>query len=392
MKSIQRYLIASLLIIGVLTFSACKKETAEQPKTKGIRASINYNDLTATTPYKNLFLDANGDTIVDLSMGNTRYKMFQALNYYLGAAVRDSKALDSVLMKNMFANNGNPFTDISSLNINGNALNTSGLQFRSIVASSLNSNSETERIRIEKLFGDMARLSTHFADTAAKGKAGKVGTYLADAKGIEVAQIIQKSLIGAAQLDYISNVLLNAGLDADNTTIITGKKYTELEQNWDQAYGFLTTNPVYLKGSTDAVRGTSESFLGSYIWEYNKTDYAKIYPAFLKGRAAIANNDMNEVRAQAQFIRSAMEKALANAAVGYLNKWKTGTTDAARIHAMGEGLGFIYSLRFCQVNGASASFSDNILNNLINSQDGYWDLTAAKINAASTAITSQFNL
>ena len=33
-------------------------------------------------------------------------------------------------------------------------------------------------------------------NTAAKGKPGKAGNYLADAKGFEVAQIIQKSLIG----------------------------------------------------------------------------------------------------------------------------------------------------------------------------------------------------
>lgn len=392
MKSNQQTQFAIFLIIGLLSFSACKKDTKVSPIPQGIRPTINYDILTSTTPYKSLFLNYEGDSLVDLNTGNTQYKMFQALNYYLGAAVRDSKAIDSVVMKNLFSNYNNSFTDINSLNINGTALNNSGLQLRNLVASTFNGNAETERIRIENLFGSMARLSSHFADTAAKGKPGKIGTYLADAKGIEIAQVIQKSLIGAAQLDYISNVLLNTGLDANNTDIISGKKYTALEQNWDQAYGFLTLNPVYLKGSTDAVRGTSESFLGSYIWEYNKSDYPNLYPSFLKGRAAIANNDMNEVRAQALFIRKAMEKAIANAAIGYLNKWKTSTTDAARVHAIGEGLGFIYALRYCQLNGASAAFSDNVLNNLMNSTDGFWDLTTTKINTASAAITTQFNL
>ncbi len=187
-------------------------------------------------------------------------------------------------------------------------------------------------------------------------------------------------------------MLLNTGLNADNQKIVPGKKFTQLEQNWDEAYGFLTLNPVYLMGSTDLVRGTAESFIGSYIWEYNKTDYPKIYPAFLKGRAAIANNDMNEAKSQAMFIRTAMEKAIASAAVGYLNKWKSGATDAARIHAMGEGLGFIYSLRFCKLNGANAGFSDAILNELMNSPDGYWDLTAGKINKAAGDITAKFKL
>jgi len=394
MTSITKQLTASLAILGLLGISSCKKEPIVTPSTstEGIRSHIDYSSLTAVTPYKNLFLDKAGDTVVDLSTGNTRYRMYQALNYYLGAAVRDSKALDSIQMKNMFSNTGNPFTDISSLKITGNSLNASGVQLRNITSSSTPADAEIARKRIERLFGDMARLSVFFGDTAAKGQPGKIGTYLADAKGIEIAQIIQKSLIGAVQIDYISNVLLRSGLDADNKNIVPGKKYTQLEQNWDEAYGFLTLNPVFLLGSTDAVRGTTESFLGSYIWEYNKTDYPKIYPAFLKGRAAIANNDIGEAKSQATIIRTAMEKAIASAAVGYLNKWKSGSTDAARVHAIGEGLGFIYSLRYCQLNGATAAFSDAILNDLLNSPDGYWDLTAAKINKAAGDITTKFKL
>ena len=392
MKSLSKTIIASLAITGLLATSSCKKEPPIDLPAVGIRKSIDYNSLTPSTPYRNLFLDNAGDTVVDLSNGNTRYKMFQALNYYLGAALRDSKTLDSIQMKNLFSNTGNPFTDIPSLNITGVTLNAAGVQLRNITASSVPADAEIARKRIESLFGDMARLSVFFADTAAKGKPGKIGSYLADAKGIEVAQVIQKSLIGAAQIDYICNVLLNSGLDADNKNIVPGKKYTQLEQNWDEAYGFLTLNPVYLLGSTDATKGTSESFLGSYIWEYNKGNYAKIYPAFLRGRAAIANNDIAEAKIQAAFIRSVMEKAIASAAVGYLNKWKSGSTDASRIHSIGEGLGFIYSLRYCKLNGGNAAFSDGILNDLINSPDGYWDLTSGKVNDAVNTITIKFNL
>ena len=205
-------------------------------------------------------------------------------------------------------------------------------------------------------------------------------------------QIIQKSLIGAMQIDYICNGLLTLGLDADNKTLVGTSNYTQLEQNWDEAYGFLTLNPIYLAGSTDAAKGTTESFLGSYIWEYNKAAYAKIYPAFLKGRAAIANNDKATLKVQADFIKAEAEKALAAAAKGYLGKWKSGSTDAARAHAIGEGLGFIYSLRFCKMNGADATFSDGVLNMLISATEGFWDLTNSKINAASDAITAKFNL
>lgn len=379
-----------LAVTALITITSCDKSNDELPD---LRTKIDYAKVTATTPYKSLFIDSKGDTTVDLTSGNHRYKQFQALNYYLGAAIRDTKALDATLMKNMYANSSSPFTDITSLSITGATLNTSGVQLRSITASTkATTEAETNRTRIEGLFGEMATASKAVAATASKGVAGKLGTYLVDAKGIEIAQIIQKSLIGAAQIDYICNNLLDKGLDADNKTLVSGKKYSQLEHNWDEAYGFLTLNPVYLIGSTDATRGTSESFLGSYIWEYNKTSYAKIYPAFLKGRVAIVNNDKAELKTQATFIRTEAEKAIAAAAVGYLAKWKTSTTDAARVHAIGEGLGFIYSLRYCAINGADAKFSDDILNNLINSSNGFWDLTNDKINTASDAITAKFKL
>ena len=384
-----------MAIAGLLGIQSCKKDTEKTPTNNtptGIRPAIDYSRLTPSTPYKSLFLNKEGDSTVDLTAGNIRYKMFQVLNYYLGAAVRDNKTLDSLLMRNQYANSASPFVDITTINIIGSELNTSTYQLRNVTAFSKNNEAEIARKRIDLLFGEMALLSTHVNDTAAKGKAGKVGTYLADAKGIEVAQIIQKSLIGSAQLDYISNVLLGAGLAANNQTIVSGKKYTQLEQNWDEAYGFLTLNPVFLLNSTDATKGTSESFLGSYIWEFNKAAYAKIYPAFLKGRAAIANNDIPEMKSQGLFIRTEMEKAIALSAIGYLNKWKSGTTDAARIHAIAEGLGFIYSLRYCNINGVDDQFSDVILLDLVGSTDGYWDLTNTKINTAIDALTLKFKL
>jgi hypothetical protein len=382
-----QYILTLSILVGL---SSCTKTEDAQPD---LRTKIDYAKVIATTPYKSLFISATGDSTVDFKSGNDRYKQFQAINYYLGAAVRDTKTLDATLLKNMYVNTGNAFTDIVPLKIVGADLNTSGVQLRNLTASSLSAtDAEAARTRMEGLFGDMAIISKSVSVTASSGIAGKTGTYLVDAKGIETAQIIQKSLIGALQLDYICNVLLKTGLDADNKNLVAGKKYSQLEHNWDEAYGILTLNPVYLAGSTDAVRGTSESFLGSYIWEFNKANYAKFHLAFLKGRVAIVNNDKTELKTQATFIRTEMEKAIAAAAVGYLGKWKTGTDNATRAHAIGEGLGFIYSLRYATLNGADAKFSNDLLNNLVGSTNGFWDLTNDKINAASDAIVAKFKL
>lgn len=294
----------------------------------------------------------------------------------------------------MFANTGDAFYDISNvtISIDGDELNASGVQLKNVVASSLPA-AEAVHTKIESLFDEIAVASQSFSETASAGQAGKLGTRLVDAKGIELAQVIQKSLIGGLELDFIANVLLDEGLNGDNFSLVSGKPYTQLEHFWDEAYGLLTLNPVYLEGSTDDTKGTAEFGLGSYMWEYNKANYAKIYPAFLKGRAAIVNNDRATLQAQAIFIRTEFEKALAGAALGYLDKWTNpGATEADQAHAIGEGLGFIYSLRFATIHGADAAFSDDIIEDLVGSENGFWDLTVEKVNTASDAITDKFNL
>ena len=385
MSNISSFSKFSLVAVVALGLGACSKEDETVPQ---LRKSIDYSTLTETTPYSSLFVDETGKTTVDLANGNNRYKMFQALNTYISSSISGNKQIDATVLKNMYANTGNPFADSTKLN-------TSGVQLRNVTASSW-STTEAEKVRahIDTYINSVAEASKSVTAVAEKGKAGKLGTYLVDAKGIEPIQIIQKSLIGALQYDYIGNVLLTKGLDADNSKVLMGKNYTQLEQNWDEAYGLLTLNQVYLKGSTDAQRGTTEFALGSYIWEYNKGAYAKIFPAFLRGRAAIVNNDKVELKKQADFIKAEMEKAIASAALGYLGpKYVNAQTEAARVHAIGEGLGFIYSLRFATINGADATFSDNILKALIlDAPNGYWDLTPSKISAASDAIKAKFKL
>lgn len=379
-------------IVLLIPFSCSEDEV-----TRGFRPKLNYSLLTNETPYTELFVDANDETTVNLQEGNTLHKMFQAINYYSTSSVSANTHIDAAKLNLMFVNAGDRFTDISTSTISvvGADLNSSLHQLKSVVASSHSvEDAEVVRNRFESLFSQIDVASNSINSTALSGSAGKLGSYLVDEKGIEIAQVIQKSLIGALQLDYIGNVLFTDGLNANNTELVEGENYTQLEHNWDIAYGLLTLNPIYLEGWTSDTKSSTifEFAAGSYIWEYNKANYANIYPAFLKGRAAIVNNDKAELKKQATFIRTEFEKTIANAAIGYLEKWKTGGTDAARAHAIGEGLGFIYSLRFATLHGADDEFSEAILTGLINSPNGFWDLTVNKINTAEDAIKAKFNL
>jgi hypothetical protein len=380
-----------LVVLAVFGLSSCDDDN-EKPN---LRASLDYSLITSETPYSQLFVDDKGTMTVDLTEGNNLHKMFQSLNYYSTNSVQTNAHIEASTLSNMFSNTGDPFTDVSSLGVIGADLNASDFQLSNLVASSRPASEAAAVLaKFETLFEEIEAASHFVTETASEGNPGKLDEkYLVDAKGIEIAQIIQKSLIGALQVDYIGNVLMAEGLTADNTKVVGDNNYTQLEHNWDIAYGLLTLNQVYLQGWTADAKGTTKEFaLGSYVWEYNKTNFPKMHSAFLKGRAAIVNNDRAELEAQATFIRTEFEKTLASAALGYLEKWKTGATEGARAHYIGEGLGFIYSLRFATIHGADASFSDDILNDLIGSENGFWDLDVAKINAASDAIKAKFNL
>jgi hypothetical protein len=385
------------VFIALLGFFSC----SEDDGTPRFRDKLSYSVLTPETTYSSLFLNDEGDSTVDLMDGNFRLKMFQASSFSIARNLH----IDSDSLIKQFSNNNNRFKDIStsSVKVNGDSLNNSDVQLRNVVASSFSdTEAEVARLRLETLFEEIEEASHAFereSNVASNGVSGKLGNKnLVDERGIEIIQVIQKSLIGALQLDYIGNVLLKDGLDANNSKVVEGKKYTQLEHNWDVAYGLLTLNQIYLKGATTEAKGPQPEFgLGSYIWEYNRANFATIYPAFLKGRAAIVNNDRDEVKKQAIYIREQMERTIASAALGYLAKYKsiTGDTDidnADRAHAIGEGLGFIYSLRFATFHGVDSEFSDQVLEDLIGSENGFWDLTTVKVTAAENAIKAKFGL
>ncbi|HTF19480.1 MAG TPA: DUF4856 domain-containing protein [Chryseolinea sp.] len=395
---IRRFLKPTICLLAAIAIASCDDDDDAKPD---LRADLDYATLNHQTDYSEQFTNENGASTVDLTEGNTLHKMFQALNYYSSSNTAANTAISASVLKNMFANSGNPFVDISTatISVTGATLNASGLQLEDATASSKSSSeAQTVLTKLNTEFDNIAQASLSITETAASGKAGKLGTYLVDTKGIEIIQIIQKSLIGALQLDYIGNVLLSQGLDADNHTLVDGKEYSQLEHNWDEAYGLFTLSPAYLynivtqTATTNDTRATVEFGAGAYVWEYNKTGYPTIYPAFLKGRAAIVNNDKSEVAAQATIIRTEMEKAIARAALGYLDKWKTGESDGARAHAIGEGLGFIYSLRFATIHPADAAWSDGVINGLVGSANGFWDLDGTKINVASDAIKAKFGI
>jgi hypothetical protein len=369
-------------------FSSCEK--GDKNVTPTLRSKMDANSLTATSRYTESFKDANGQSTVDLSTSNQRLDMFTEFNNYMAlvATPTGPTTLEVAKLRGMYANTGNYFT--------GTGLNASGLQLRNTTAASMPAASaEASRTYIDNNITKLADVSRFVNNTATDGTSGRptpgrLGRYLVDEKGIEVNQVIQKALIGALLLDQINNTLLtDQGLSANNSKVVEGKLYSELEHNWDLAYGYLTSKPIM---TTVFNANDRERFLAGYLNEKNGPASPAVYMAFLKGRAAIVNNDKNEVRNQANIIRTELERTIALSAVSYLESWRNNSDPAVKAHALAEGLGFIYSLRFCTKYGADAAFSDAQLNGLLSGTNGAWDLTPTMANTAITAIKDKFSI
>ena len=375
------------LLVAALGLVSCSKDDVATPTTPVLRAKIDYATLTATSPYTTHFKDANGAATVALGAAATRFDMFSELNSYMATVAVATPAtpatLDLTRLRNLYTNANAPFA--------APALNTSGVQLRDKTAASFSDASATTvRDYIDGQLANLATASQSVNLMATPGNAGRLGRYLVDARGFELNQVIQKALLGALLLDQIGNVLLtNSSLAADNGKVVEGKLYSEREHNWDMAYGYLTTNAIM---TTDIALMPRERFLAGYLNEKNGSASPGVYLAFLKGRAAIVNNDEATLRAQADIIRTELERTIAKSAVSYLMNWKAAAAADIKAHALGEGIGFVYSLRFCTKAGADTAWADSVLNGLTSGTQGAWSLTNTQADAAIAAINTKFSL
>lgn len=254
---------------------------------------------------------------------------------------------------------------------------------------------------------------------ATAGNAGQLpdgsSTRYVNRKGLELDQAFNKGLIGAFVTDQILNNYTNPNLlaqfeEANNMgTIVEGKSYTDMEHDWDEAYGYAfgvvanTANPVADVDALDA----NDKFLAKYIKRVENdpsfTGIAqRIFDAFKAGRTAIVNKDYDERNAQADVLRTEIAKVIAVRAVHYLQAGKGkigGAEPGDMFHDLSEGYGFVYSLQFLRKPGNAAAsfyfssaevtgFLDDIYNNPTN---GFWGVTAADLDAVSEAIAAKFD-
>ena len=391
MKKSYLYLLASAIVFA--GFSACKKDSIDQPQ-KDLK--MEYNALSATSDYIQAFKDDNGQLTVDFTGQKQRLDMFVELDALMKSAQKQQ--ISSVQLKSMYANQNSAFS-----NPDLNAATSKQLKDKTAATLSI-TEAEKARTNIESYFDKIALMSQSYNVTATDGLAGVYtnatgSKYLVDEKGIEWGQVVAKSLIGAVMLDQIVNGYLGDEKQAvDNSKLVDGKNYTQLEHHWDEAYGYLTSNSIYPKLKADGKK--DERALGSYAYqdisaEEASKKTAELYLAFLKGRAAVVNKDDQTRKEQIAFIRSTLEKTLAKVTISYLKKTQdaiAANNFADAVHSLGEGAGFLYSLRFAHNPKINPTVSDNLFNELIGGPKGFYSLTSAKLTTIRTQIANAYGI
>ncbi|GHN03293.1 DUF4856 domain-containing protein [Cytophagales bacterium WSM2-2] len=342
------YLLLSLFILGVsVSVISCKKDDVipayEVPTTYSF-TNVNYAEAS-----KRLVMIAQIETLMntDNKAGGGTY-------------------IDSVKLKNMFANSGNPFS--------ADSLNKSGFQLKDKTA--LSAQSVIQNFLYNQ---SLASLST---SPASNGTAG-VGTtqtnsyILLSAKGVNYRQVFTKTMMAAMLANEMINLVKSS---PDNNTVIAGKG-TAMENAWDLAFGYFNV-PVNFPTSTTGVK-----YLGSYCNQVNAGigSNAILMDAFLKGRAAISHKDIAVKNVQADIIAKELELVVAAGAIHEIAEAKAGLTDAVQtVSRFSECMGFIIGLRYFSNKTITDAQFNTLYQTYLHNGDLYAITTSDMNNIVST--------
>jgi Domain of unknown function (DUF4856) len=284
-----------VLTAGLLFFTACKKDNNNNPGTP-----------IYTVPDTYQF--ANADSLTAKTYLSMIGQMEGAIN-----SANIGNAVSSTQLNLMYANTGGYFRD-TTFGSNTINLNSSGLQLKNITTSSA-------QILIQTIL-DSIGIDSQTGLPASNGVAGVSDRKtLLSANGIYWRQFFTKTVMGAVIGHLITDVFLG---DSLNSGISSAAK----QHAWDNAF-YLWCVP----GNFPANR-TGVKYWGSYT---SQIDSGIIKPvvtltginanttllnAFLKGRAALANNDSATAVAQANIIIPFFETMEAAAALHETNEAK----------------------------------------------------------------------
>ena len=358
----QPYLL--FLLLGILFLNSCKDD--DKPVVSSYSIPTTYN-------FENVSYDGQIQ----------RLAMFTEFKTYMKSANASGTTLDANRLAAMYAN------DIANAQWFGTYEESKQMRSKTF---------EPVQGVFDGLIADLATTSQS-SEAGANGIAGVVQSndgaknYLLNENGLELGQVIEKSLMGALLYYQSTGVYMESGkMDVDNETITAGEG-TDMEHHWDEAFGYFGV-PTDFPNNTSTV-----VFWGDYCNDRDALigTNSTIMDGFLKGRAAISNDDLDARDEAIKTIREGWEMVVVGSALHYLNSGLDNFDDMAiRAHALSEAIGFVYSLQFNPIKKITNAQVEEILTliggteNIANAN--IYDAEVANIQSAKDQLAEWFSL
>ncbi len=231
----------------------------------------------------------------------------------------------------------------------------------------------SEQNLFDSFFDSLAVASTSNGMAGSNGQAGLVSsadnsnTYLLSAQGLDYPQLIEKGLMGACLYYQATTIYLGADRMSFDNEIVEEGTGTAMEHHWDESFGYFGVGPTF-PTDTDGIL-----FWGKYSNNRNSVlgSNQKIMDAYLKGRAAISNNDLISRDDAILAIRNEWEKVAVGSVIHYLNETIGDNFNdmALRGHFLSEAIGFLYSLKFNEGKVITNATVDQLITLIAGSSD-----------------------
>ena len=337
---------------GILAFQSCKKDN---------------NDYEVPTTYNFTNVSYSGQT--------ERLDMLAELETYMKTSNTSGTAVEASTMKAMYANDGHTWTE--------SALNSST---KDLKASFEIAQAELEASSCKYAASSSTTVGSDETAGVVESADG-AKAYLFDENGVEHTQLIAKGIMGACLYYQMTSVYTGTDkMNVDNETVEEGKG-TAMEHHWDEAFGYYGAPIDFTNATTTGYKYWAKySFKGDADHDLIN----KVMTAFIKGRAAISNDDLDTRDAQITELRSQLEMVSATTAIYYLESAKSDLADdALRNHQLSEAWAFIKALEYNVDKTISSAQITSILGHL---GTNFYQVSASNIDAAVSELKTIYGI
>lgn len=303
-----------------------------------------------------------------------RLNMMAELEAYMKIA-NSGAVVDASVMKSMYANEDFVWTSEAFAD---------GQPSKDLKSKTF----ESAQVEFEALMDELAQLS---ATTAVTTSLDGEKSYLFNENGFEPIQLIAKGIMGACFYYQGTSVYLSeVKMDVDNDVdALEEGEYTDMQHHFDESFGYFGAPTTFSIADTDG-----GVYWGKYATKTLNGGLETIdnimFDGFIKGRAAINNEDYDSRDEAISNIRSEWEMISVASALHYLNgAIEDIADDALRNHQLSEAIAFISALEYNVGKSISSSEISEVINALGTNLN---EVSPEMINDARSILAGVYNI